>query len=134
MILHRNAVRRISRWLMGVWLFALSQGLAHACLLQERGLPHGHEEPTTASRGFETGHVHEPVSSGAEELCQQTCDATQSALPKALSVPLLALDAVIPFDIFTAFEKQVERRDQGAEHPAPDPGPPPSIRFLRLIL
>lgn len=129
----------VARWLAGVWLFAILQSLAHACLLQQPqpGQP-GHSDSVLASalevashldREQDQGH-HQPDA--GEALCVKTCDGVESAAWSASSVWLPDLGVALS----SAFTPWAQVRDAPArdqiEGSTPPGDPPPSIRFLKL--
>ncbi len=129
---HRPRIRAaLARCLLGLWLFTLAQGFAHACLLQAVDADH-------ADLGVsEVAHQHEHEHGGqssSEALCVKACDELQdSLLLKSSSwsadtglALAPAFSAWQPPSLGAGFVSRV--------HTPPGCSPPVSIRFLRLTL
>ncbi len=132
----------VVRWLVGVWLFAVVQSLAHACVLQQR---HAHLNATAvaadasnasnASNRSDHEHDHRGATDDvdvSDVLCLRTCDDAESGVWAASTnwVPDLALMTPLVFRPWSDLSPPVGS-DQ-VEGPSPPGGPPPAIRFLRL--
>lgn len=125
----------VVKWLVGVWLFAIVQSLAHACLLQQ---PHQVAPDSALARALElTSHLDQEQDQGhhhpdaGEALCLKTCDGAESAAWSASPVWLPDLGVALS----SAFTPWAQVRDAPArdqiEGSTPPGDPPPSIRFLK---
>lgn len=123
----------VIRWLVGVWLFAVVQSMAHACVLQQR---HGHTGavPEVADVSAQEHHHSggDDDADVSEVLCLRTCDDAESAVLGASAswVPDLAVMAPSVFRPWVELSR-LNASDQ-IEGPSPPGAPPPAIRFLRL--
>lgn len=115
--------------LLGLWLFTLAQGLAHACLLQIAEADHG--EAGVAELRHQHEHGDGPSS---EALCVKTCDELQDSL--LLKSPSWAADPgpALPAAFSTWQAPSLAMGFVSRSHPASGRSPPISIRFLRLSL
>lgn len=130
--------------MLAVWLFALSAGVANACLLEEsRAHPHA----STSADAGSVGAGHRVVSAAHEDEeaahlaakapCLKVCDETpQSPINQAPSLgvdaPVLAAGLWIPWDADAA-TAGVDVRHVAAARPATT-GPPVRVIFSRLVL
>lgn len=125
-----HRLSRLSRWVLGLWLFALATSWVHGCALQSRTLS---EELESAVHRV---HDHGPQAAhrqGADaELCIDRCE--RSALPPYGASPpadpqppLLAILRAPPEFALLARSHQI-----GPLGIPPPQGPPLLIRFLRL--
>jgi hypothetical protein len=134
-----------------VWLFALSSGIANACLLEKSaGHAHSHSHSHVIKAGFEPHHAHVTLSGhpeavehdehdldGPKDTCLKVCDDGAKALVKPQAsvdlldpgmAPLVAVvwDAVTP--VAWAPGGQMD------ELRPPIVGPPFRVRYSRLAL
>ena len=120
----------VIRWLVGLWLFAVVQSLAHACLLQQSPEP-GHSAVASAHVDHHEDGVHHNPDAD-EALCLRACDESKS-ITWSVSLPWLAdLGTPLP----ATFKPWIQRQDaaaRGQVEGAVTPGdPPPTIRFLKM--
>ncbi|MBH9577061.1 hypothetical protein [Inhella proteolytica] len=124
----------VARWLVGIWLFAIAQSLAHACLLQARGAELG-SEPVRHVHAHEHPHEHSGApqpSDAGEVLCLKTCDDTQAGAWSAGLSWLPDLGAALPAS-FRPWQLPLPGPGlQLLDAVAPPGDPPLSIRFLKL--
>ena len=119
----------LARCLLGLWLFTLAQGFAHACLLQISGAHHA--DPSVSELAHQ--HEHGDPSSG-QALCVKACDELQDSLllksSSWVADPGLALAPAFstwqPLRLGAGFVCDSDPSFGGS--------PPISIRFLRLTL
>jgi len=127
----------VTRWLVAVWLFAVAQSVANACLVQ---LGHGASGPGHAQRvaldtalthvhtaAHDAGH-HEPATDAA--LCLKTCDGARSAAWHSNPPWLPELGPALAIKPWAAVPHRAALDPVDAVAPPGDP--PLSIRFLKL--
>ena len=126
---------RLGRWLLGLWLFALLQGFANACLTQSRHPELAAAALTAVERAAHEAHGHEDglhEAAAHEALCLKTCDDTQSSTWS----PAPNWQPELGFALPAAFAPWQPALAAGAQEPvhgpAPPGDPPATIRFLKL--
>lgn len=121
----------LARCLLGLWLFTLAQGVAHACLLQIAEADHA--EAGVAELAHQHEHERDDGSS-SEALCVKTCDELQDSL--LLKNPSWAADLglALPPAFSTWQAPSLDMGFVSRSLPASGCSPPISIRFLRLTL
>lgn len=129
-----------------VWLFALTSGVANACLLQasesyNHGLPVAHSSAAAAVPEISADHVEaftcpEAGPGTLQASCLKACDNGTQALPKQQSVfdppdPGLALFVAL---VWTATAVVVSAPNRVGALQPPVPQLPVRVRFSRLAL
>lgn len=137
--------RNTSFLMLLVWLFALSSGVANACLLEKpgsRSMP-GKGSAATATLAPAERAAHpggfvgqDDDADNGKELCLKACDDGTNALPKAYSGvdhtdPGPATLVTTLWAGSTPVALAPRRQDDRVLH---SPGPPLRVRFSRLAL
>ncbi|MFO1252216.1 MAG: hypothetical protein U1E77_14025 [Inhella sp.] len=123
----------VVRWLLGVWLFALLQGLANACLTQPQLEAQG-RVAAALERAEHEAHGHAGGHDGAAAhaaLCLKTCDDTQSGAWNQSPPWLPDLDPALPTPIRPWAPAPAPLAQAQIHGLAPPGDPPPAIRFLK---
>jgi hypothetical protein len=135
--------------MLAVWLFALGSGLAHACLLQQRGThAHGGAEGAAGPDhavvvlaghiGIDAAHDDDdgPGASPAGKACQKACDDGAQSVVKLLqgldpTVGAMAPPVATRWAAVVALAPAPSARRTAAP---PGVGPPLRTRYSRLAL
>lgn len=118
------------------WVFGLVAGWANACLLQVRSAAHAADTHAVSSAQHRVpGPALDAASdqgSAGGEVCLSLCDSERGAIPKHKLPQVadhdLAHAAPVGQMAWSADMTPVRRQPPAV----PPPGPPPTIRFVRL--
>ena len=143
---NRRTRRNTAIAALSVWLFALSSGIANACLLEESV---GHSHSHVADAGSEQHHAHVALSGHSEgvandehesdvtrEACLKVCDDGAKAPVKLQASPDL-LDTGLPPLVALAWDEATPVASGPSQKDALRPpivGPPFRVRYSRLAL
>ena len=143
-----HSFKRATAWVVLLaWLFALSAGVANACLLetqrshthQSAGGGESHSAPTRSAghRAAQpgTGDHHDRLASKAP--CQKVCDETAQSAVKSgsgpdVDSPGLTVALWSPWSARPWLESTEARR--AATELAPPGDPPARVKYSRLVL
>jgi hypothetical protein len=124
---HPRQSRTITGLALGLWLFALLVGIAHACNLGDLGVTRGQRAVMSVSAGSRDGGM----LAGCEEFCA-------SNVPVVTKLPLIGDQQEMQPQIVAVNEIHVVIAFPPAFQPAPVAHPPsdvpPFLRFTRLRL
>lgn len=143
---HPRAKRNTAFAVLLVWLFALTSGVANACLIQAKEI-HGHGSLAVHSSSAEKGHAisaahvgaiseHDSGPEGSKSQCLKVRAEGSQSLPKQqagfdLTHPVLASLFAVAWIRATPV---VSALGLAAFEPPPDPGLPIRVRLSRLAL
>ena len=131
---------------LALWLFAMTSGIANACLLEAPG-PHSHDaaethataanDPHARSEGHGAAHAgHDGDLDESKAPCLKVCDDGTHALLKR--VPVIDLtdpgQVALVAVLWISTVPVVSALGRAPEHRPPDRGPPIRVRFSRLAL
>jgi hypothetical protein len=141
---HIRAMRATVWMVLAVWLFALTAGMANACLLEPQ---EAHGQATSAAldhggvRNAHAGHrvdPHETHDYGHHESSKAPCvkvcsEATQSPVQSgaAIDLPFLPVQSHQAWKVMPQLRGRVD--DQANLFRVP-PDPPPRLKYARLAL